>query len=79
MNVKGRQVDGGFLAKMRSGHEGIYRRVGKDRFPIKESTLKMRASASVVLQRLLPLAEAELEKKLKQELNYEMHRKMGAV
>ena len=72
--VKSRQVEGGFLARMPSGHEGIYYRRGRARLGIKESEISLRGAASSVFRRLLPLAEAELDKKLRQELNYEMHR-----
>lgn len=77
--VKSRQVDGGFLARMPGGHEGVYSRKERTRLHIKESKISLRGAASTVFLRLLPLAEQELEKKLRQELNYEMHRASGSV
>lgn len=77
--VKSRFVGGGFRATMRSGHEGVFYRLGKGRLPIQEATVKVRAASSTVLSRLLPLAEQELDKKMQQELNYELHKKQGTA
>ena len=36
VRLKGKTYPGAFYARMSSGHEGIFRRVGKGRLPVKE-------------------------------------------
>lgn len=75
--------DGGFRAYYRNRWEGsvggIYHRKGADRLPIKSMDIEVKKAASVAMERLMNRAEVELMKKLRQELNFEMHKAMGTV
>ena len=74
--VKDKYVEGGFRAKMKSGHEGIFARTTAQRLPLRESKVSIQKTAESVLDRLFVRAEAELLKRFKQELNFEMHKAM---
>lgn len=77
--------DGGFRAYYLNKKKGVayaggvYRRVSKERMPIKSMDIDVSKTAKEALDRLFKRAETELYKKLRQELNYEMHRAMGTV
>lgn len=74
--VKDRFEQGGFRARMPTGHEGIYSRTTKRRLPIRESKVRIADKASTAIDRFFDRAEAELLKRFKQELNFEMHKAM---
>lgn len=65
---------GGFRARMPSGHEGVFKRRGTKRLKIDEQGIAVNDQAESYLDKLLPQAERELHKKLEQEINYEMHK-----
>ncbi len=64
--------EGGFLATMRSGHRGVYRRVGKSRLPIEEQTVPL-ASAERHVNEVARRIPQRLADVLEQELNYEVN------
>lgn len=63
---------GGFKARMRSGHIGIYLRKGKKRTPLVEQTVSLAESQSI-LSAVAGQTEAILEKNMAHELNYEIN------
>lgn len=58
---------------------GIYERKGASRLPIQSIDIEVAGVADQVIKRLFDRAEVELAKKLKQELNYEMHKAAGTA
>lgn len=76
--VKDRFVKGGFLARMKNGHEGVFVRKGRARLPIKEKKEFIKLQATEQINRLFNRAELELKKRLKTEYEAEMRRAMGA-
>jgi len=57
IRVGRRTVKGGFIVHMKSGHEGVFVRRGKDRLPIDEQKLKIKRAglrAALRLRLLLP-------------------------
>jgi len=62
------------------GKDGmIFKRLGGDRLPISNMDINVRQAAESALNRLFNRAEAELLKKMKQELTFEMKKAMGAL
>lgn len=74
--VKKRFVEGGFRATMRSGHEGIFSRLTEQRLPLSEAKVDIAEQSSTLLDRLFDRAEVELLRRFKQELNFEMVKRM---
>ncbi len=74
-----RQFVGGFRATMRSGHTGVFRREGRERLPIIQEYITINTETEEAVRRLIPRAEHELIKKLKQEINYELHKTAGSA
>lgn len=61
-----------FVASMKSGHAGIFKRLGKSRLPIREQSIKLNQAGNAVkaAQRFIP---TRLTKLLAQEINYEVN------
>lgn len=65
---------GAFVATMRSGHQGVFRRVGAARLPIQEESLDIDTPAHrAILDAWAARAEERLANVLGQELNYEVN------
>lgn len=75
--VGGRYVEGGFLARMRSGHEGIFYRLTSDRLPILEEDVVIKQHAFRSVAEIMNDAEDRLVKELKQALKFLMMKKGG--
>lgn len=73
--VKGRMVDGGFRATMRSGHEGIFYRLTDDRLPIVEEGVVIKDHGWTSINEVMNKAEDRLVQELKQALKLLMSRK----
>jgi len=73
--VRSHFFQGGFVAKMKSGHEGIFKRVGAARLPIREERVELGAPRDYAW--LEPKIAAEYDKRLTKELNYELNVKSG--
>jgi len=63
---------GGFIARMKSGHTGIFKRVGKHRLPLREETVSLQGVVPTVraVQRFIP---ARYDKVFDQEFNFELN------
>lgn len=68
--------EGGFLATMKNGHRGIFKRAGKARFPIVEQSVILFSEPDDYAH-LVTDAEERLGTLLAQELNYEFNVKGG--
>lgn len=66
--------EGGFKAKMPSGHLGIFARVGKKRLGIKEQTVKIDSYVNEAARRLVRPAELALAQKMNRLVSYELER-----
>lgn len=62
----------GFVARMPSGHRGVFKRRGKSRLPIEEQTIPLR-TASAILGDVARDAPARLRTVYAQEINYEVN------
>ncbi|TAN49045.1 MAG: hypothetical protein EPN21_13245 [Methylococcaceae bacterium] len=62
----------GFVARMRSGHQGVFKRFGKARLPIDEQTVAM-LGAKDAAERVAKLVGPRLRDVMRQELNYEVN------
>lgn len=73
--------EGGFRAfhKADYGVEGIFARKDERRLPIIRQGVPIHEAAEESLRRLMMRGEKELLKRLRQELDYEMHKKLGNV
>ena len=67
-----------FIAVMPSGHEGIFKRVGKARLPIREllgpSVPTMLQSAGVPVEAIVTFAANKLEQNVSRAIDYELER-----
>lgn len=79
-HVVGRRfVEGGFLARMRSGHEGIFRRVTSRRLPILEEGVPIKIHAWKSVSDIMNEAEDKLAQELKRAIKYLMLKQAGAA
>jgi len=64
--------DRAFIARLKSGHIGIFKRVGKKRLPIKEEAVNLQGVTPTVtaVQRFIP---ARYDKTFDQEFNFEVN------
>lgn len=67
--VGGRSFAGAFVARMPSGHLGVFKRAGSSRLPIKEQTVSIRSSENA-LRRIAAQVPGRLRTVFRQELNY---------
>lgn len=71
-------IESGFVAKMRSGYNSTWKRVGKKRLPIKEQlgpTIPFLMNSDEYADSLQQYAKDNLVKNLKREINYELNKK----
>ncbi|SKA72250.1 Prophage minor tail protein Z (GPZ) [Thiothrix eikelboomii] len=68
--VSRRYEEGGFLAQMRSGHEGVFRRVTSRRLPVLEQGVPIKQHAWQAVEIIMNDAEEKLAKELKQSIKY---------
>lgn len=68
---------GGFVATMRSGHTGIFKRVRKARLPIKEQFIKL-PQAESIMREVSEVAERELLTRFTQKLEGYIERRESA-
>jgi hypothetical protein len=59
--------EGGFIAKMHTGHESIFKRVGADRFPIIEQKIEL-PMARAILEQVAGLSQLELQRRYLEKL-----------
>jgi len=69
--------DGGFVAKMPSGHVGIFKRRNQKRLKIDEQYIEINQVVDETLARLIPRAEKELIRKTDQKIRFEMEKVLG--
>jgi hypothetical protein len=63
---------GGFKAKMRGGHTGLYARTGRARMPIKKLDVSIDNQVNAAVRRLIRPAELALAQKMNRLLSYEL-------
>lgn len=68
--VSRRYEKGGFLARMRSGHKGIFRRVTSQRFPVLELGVSIKQHAWQSVEEIMNQAEEKLAQELKRAIRY---------
>ncbi len=78
-SVQRRYVEGGFRARMRSGHEGVFYRVTSDRLPIVEEDVPIKKHAWRSVSDIMNRAEERLIRELKQAIKFLMAKKQGAA
>lgn len=66
------RFDGAFLATMKSGHRGVFKRSRKSRLPIVEQTVPLQGADSAI-ERLQGRIQGQLRKTFMHELNYEIN------
>jgi hypothetical protein len=64
--------EGGFKAKMKTGHVGIFARAGKKRMPIKTQKVEIDNQTQEVVRRLIAPAELALMQKMTRLVNWEL-------
>ena len=80
-----RVVQGAFVARMKSGHVGVFKRDGEGRLPVRElfgPDPKLYLRRQMMLKQLRRSISARLEKNLRQSLRYQVDlatRKLGRV
>ena len=73
VRIGSRRYDGAFLATMKSGHFGVFRRRGKSRLPIEEVKEPLTQTLAVIQTEKVSLEERLLPQIYLQELNYEIN------
>lgn len=63
-----------YFSSRYAGRGGIYKRTGPRRGPLVRQYIPIDSETETAIQRVLPRANRELFKRLKQEINFEMHK-----
>jgi hypothetical protein len=74
-------VKGAFLARLRSGHLGVFKRVGDARLPIKElfsTAVVQYLDDELILERLGNVARTRFEKAIDAEIQFRMTKRLAA-